>query len=536
MPASFMGKEIIVNTENEQTRIAIVENGDLVELFIENPEHERTLGDLYLARVRKIMPSIQAAFVDIGQKQDAFLHFSDLSDNLPELLGYLQDTNPEVGKAMAHSERHRQAGQRRHPRHAPVPSSKQEEGEQEEGEPAEVAAGEGEGNKPDPRRNARTRGQRRSAQHRSRQKSDDVVRPDEDDDEDERPAPPRQPLESYLKRDQRILVKIVKEPISTKGSRVSTDISLAGRFLVLVPLADYVAVSKKIISYKERRRLRTLAKSLLPEGFGVIVRTVAEGKNAKALDTDLRLLVEKWRKIERKLQGKPEPPMKVHDDVNMVSSIMRDLFTDDYDRILVDDPRVHRNIKSYVQAVAPQMAPAVQLYKGQEPVFAHAKIARDAAQAFESRVDLPSGGYLFIERTEAMYVVDVNSGRSGRGMTQEENSLRVNMEAARVITRQIRLRDIGGIIVVDFIDLRDDRNKQKVYDELKKEFRKDRAVTKILPMSDFGLIQITRQRLRPSITITFAGPNGSATPDLPKKAADADSDVKQEPPRREQRP
>ncbi|MDZ4699152.1 MAG: Rne/Rng family ribonuclease [Rhodothermales bacterium] len=299
--------------------------------------------------------------------------------------------------------------------------------------------------------------------------------------------------------------------MSAKGSRVSTDISLAGRFLVLVPLANYVAVSKKIFSYKERRRLRALAKSLLPEGFGVIVRTVAEGKKAKELDTDLRLLLDKWRKIEKKLQGSPAAPIVVHEDVNMASSVIRDLFSDDYDRILIDDPKLYRNVKNYVQAIAPHMVPAVQQHKGKRHIFQEARIAREVQQAFESRIELPSGGYLFIEHTEAMHVVDVNSGRAGRGLSQEDNSLKVDLEAVQAITRQVRLRDLGGIIVVDFIDLRLDRNRKKVYNELRKAFRQDRAVTKVLPMSDFGLIEITRQRLRPSITKTFAPSAGAIT-------------------------
>ncbi|MDX1740952.1 MAG: ribonuclease E/G, partial [Rhodothermales bacterium] len=288
---------------------------------------------------------------------------------------------------------------------------------------------------------------------------------------------------------------------------------------VLVPLADYVAVSRRIQSYKERRRLRTLAKSLLPKGFGLIVRTVADGKNAKALDTDLRLLLDKWRRIEKKLQERQQPPVVLHEDVSMVSSIIRDLFSEEFEQIIIDNPRLHRNVKSYVHAVAPHVAPRVKLHKGSEHVFARTKIDRSVQEAFEPRVNLPSGGYLIIEHTEAMHVVDVNSGRAGKGLSQEENSVRVNLEAARVLAKQLRLRDLGGIIVVDFIDLRDDRNRRKVYDELKKEFRKDRAVTKILPMSDFGLVQITRQRLRPSITTTqtssgeLVGDNGK-TPEI----------------------
>ncbi|MEO0559365.1 MAG: Rne/Rng family ribonuclease, partial [Bacteroidota bacterium] len=306
--------------------------------------------------------------------------------------------------------------------------------------------------------------------------------------------------ESLLKRGTRVICKITKEPISTKGPRVSTDISLAGRFLVLVPAADYIAVSKKIESAKERRRLRTLASSLKPDGFGVIVRTVASGRDAKSLDTDLRLLLEKWRKIEKKLAGRPEPPVLLYEDVNMVSSIIRDLFSEDYDRIVVDDPKVHRNVQAYVKAVAPQMLDKVELHRKNQPVFRSHGIERQVEEAFSKRVNMKGGGYLYIETTEAMHVVDVNSGRAGRGKSQKENLIAVNVEAAKEIAKQLRLRDLGGIIVVDFIDLRYDRDRKKVTDALKEAFKKDRAVTKLLPMSDFGLVQITRQRLRPSIT------------------------------------
>ncbi len=534
-----MGKEIIINAEKEQTRIAILEDGDLAELYIENPENTRTIGNIFLGRVRRIMPSIQAAFIDIGQKQDAFLHFSDLAENLPEWLEFLEQTNPSVEKFKLTPEHHRLVERRRRP-----PSrSRSHAARSEETGGEKSAETDGASQKSHHAvADAPTRSKRRSAQRRAQGERKDNERASGGKDRNERASGGKdrnerasggkdrnerasgdrgrgrredrnreRRLESYLRRDQRILVKISKEPISSKGSRVTTDISLAGRFLVLVPLADYVAVSKKIASYKERRRLRTLAKSLLPEGFGVIVRTVAEGRNAKALDTDLRLLLDKWHKIEAKLAGKPKPPLVVHEDVNMVSSVIRDLFSDDYDRILIDDPRLYRNIKGYIQAIAPQMAPAVRLHKGRKPIFEATGIARDVAEAFESRVNLPSGGYLFIEHTEAMHVVDVNSGRAGKGLTQEQNSLKVNLEAARVIARQVRLRDLGGIIVVDFIDMRSERNRKKVFDELKSAFRRDRAVSKILPMSDFGLIQITRQRLRPSITTTATGSNGAAS-------------------------
>ncbi|MCH8276247.1 MAG: Rne/Rng family ribonuclease [Bacteroidetes bacterium] len=503
-----MSKEIIINSDEEQTRIAIVENGELVELYIETQEHERTIGNLFLGRIRKIMPSIQAAFVDIGQKQDAFLHFSDLIDNLPDWLAFVREKEPNVSNFKA-DYLHRPVKVRRH-----HPSGKKGGGrasdsdddlEYEVEETGDGSSGKGRHHVTD----KKSRGKRRSAQHGHDRGKQDEKKTDRSQNHTSESADPS----TFLKRDLPILVRISKEPIQSKGSRITTDISLAGRFLVLVPMANYVAVSKKIMSFKERRRLRVLAKSLVPDGFGVIVRTVADGRNAKALDTDLRLLIEKWRTIEQKLTSNHEPPSVIHEDVNMVSSIIRDLFSEDYDRILIDSQRLYRNIRGYIQAVAPQMAAGVQLHRGNQPVFRAAKIDREVEQAFQSRVDLPSGGYLFIEQTEAMHVVDVNSGRAGKGLTQEENSVRVNLEAVMVISRQVRLRDLGGIIVVDFIDMRDDRNRRKIHDQLRREFRKDRAVTKVLPMSDFGLIQITRQRLRPSITTTFSMPEEKAGPD-----------------------
>jgi ribonuclease G len=422
-----MPKKIIFNVGEQQTRIAIVEDGELAELYIEDADNERTIGNLYLGRIRKVMPSIQAAFVDIGQEQDAFLHFSDLADNLPYLLKFLGLETPRV-------------------------------------EAVDVP----EGRK----------------------------------DWDKRPS-------DFLNRGQTILVQATKEPIANKGSRISTDISLAGRFLVLVPLQNYVAVSRKITDDQERRRLEALANSLIPDGVGVIVRTVAEDRDAKSLDKDLKLLMERWRRVEKRLKEKPKPPALVHEDVDMASSIVRDEFSGEYERILVDHEDLYHSIQSYVRAVGPDLVDRVELYEGREPVFEAAGIQRGADRAFKDRVELPSGGYLFIEQTEAMHVIDVNSGRSGKGMSQAENSLNVNLEAARVIARQIRLRDLGGIIVVDFIDLYDDDDKQKVYDELEQGFEEDRAVTKVLPMSDFGLVEITRQRLRPSITTTYSSANGA---------------------------
>ncbi|MCA1801436.1 MAG: Rne/Rng family ribonuclease [Rhodothermaceae bacterium] len=305
-------------------------------------------------------------------------------------------------------------------------------------------------------------------------------------------------LGSLLQPKQKMLVQIVKEPIGNKGPRVSTDITLPGRLLVLIPMGNYVAVSKRIRSFKERRRLRSTLSSMLPDGFGVIVRTVADGQDEKALKDDLQDLLDKWKNVMDNLRD-AKPTTLLHRDLDMTESLVRDLFSKNYDRILIDDPAMGKQLKHYVSRIAPDMVKNIELFRGKEHIFEHMKIARDVESIFSPRVKMPSGGYLIFEQTEAMYVVDVNSGRYAAKKAQEDNSLRTNLEAAREIAKQLRLRDIGGIIVVDFIDLQDDGNRKKVYDELKKEFRKDRAKTNLLPMSDFGLVQITRQRIRPSV-------------------------------------
>ncbi len=262
------------------------------------------------------------------------------------------------------------------------------------------------------------------------------------------------------------------------------------------------------------------------------MRTVAEGRDAKSLDTDLRLLIDKWRSIEAKLDGgRAKAPVLLYEDVNMVSSIVRDLFSEDFDRILVDDPKVFKNVQAYVKAVAPDMADKVELHRAATPVFRSVGIEKQVEEAFSRRVNMKGGGYLFIETTEAMHVVDVNSGRAGRGKSQKENMIAVNVEAAREVAKQLRLRDLGGIIVVDFIDLRLEADRRKVTNVLKEAFEKDRAVTKLLPMSDFGLVQITRQRLRPSITAQPEGDEPGADPAARAARAGA-GEIEQAPGRR----
>lgn len=417
-----MKNQIIIHSTEDQARIALLEDGELAQLFIQSEENQRTVGNIHVAKVHKVMSGIKAAFIDMGTPKDAFLHFSDAGDHLDEYISMLNGKNAI-------------------PNHV----------------------------KPD------LKNKEKLANHQKQALAGKILR-----------------------NGQKLLVQIVKEPIGSKGPRISTDITIAGRFLVLIPMGDYIAVSKKISNYKERRRLKNLLGDMVPDGFGVIVRTVAQGHDEKAIEDDLRDVLRKWEKILDKLEN-AKPPALLHRDLDMTESLIRDLFAKNYERVLVDDPKMYRQLKSYVGQIAPEMAQNVHQYKGKKNIFDQMGILEDVNSIFNPRVRMKSGGYLIFEQTEAMYVVDVNSGPYAAKARQEDNSLKTNLDAAREIAKQLRLRDIGGIIVVDFIDLRDDKNRKKIYDELKKEFRKDPAKTNMLGMSDFGLVQITRQRIRPSV-------------------------------------
>ncbi len=430
-----MDNQIIIHATDKQKRIALIENGELAQFFIESPENRRSVGDIYLAQVHKVMGGIRAAFIDLSTPKDAFLHFSDLGEHLEEYLVMLngREALPSKPLGVLHDFK-----------------KQRQDGKLKNMSPREATALE------------------------------------------------QNHLGNILKTGQKIIVQVVKEPIGSKGPRVSTDITMAGRFIVLIPFGDYVAVSKRIRSYKERRRLRGIMRDMLPDGFGVIVRTVADGQSEESLREDLKELHDRWVNITDQLKT-AKPTHLLHRDLDMTESLVRDLFSKNYKRILVDDANTYKSIKNYVKKFSPQHSNSVEQFKGKEHIFDHLKVSRDIESIFSPRVKMPSGGYLIFEQTEAMYVVDVNSGRYAAKKAQEDNSLRTNLEAAREIAKQLRLRDIGGIIVVDFIDLQHDSNRKKIYDEIKKEFRKDRAKTNILPMSDFGLMQITRQRIRPSV-------------------------------------
>lgn len=417
-----MKNQIIIHSSGKQTRIALIENGELSQIFIESEENQRTVGDIHLARVHKVMPGIRAAFIDIGLEKDAFLHFSDAGDHLGDYVRMLNGPRSISKEAQKDLDNFGNL----------TNNEKQ------------ILAG------------------------------------------------------RILQTNQKCLVQIAKEPIGSKGPRITTDISIAGRFLVLIPMGSGVAVSKKISNFRERRRLKTIVGSMLPEGFGVIVRTVADGQEKETIEDDMRMVLQKWERVIEKLET-ARPPKLLHKDLDMIESILRDLFAQSYDLVMIDDYTLYKEIREFVEKIAPKMAPAVQYYKGRDHIFDHYRISQDVNSIFGPRVRMPSGGYLIFEQTEAMYVVDVNSGPYAAKERQEDNSLRTNLEAAREIAKQLRLRDVGGIIVVDFIDLREEKNRKKIFDELKKEFKKDRAKTNLIGMSDFGLIQITRQRIRESV-------------------------------------
>lgn len=409
-----MKKEIYISSSISETRIAIVENGQLVELFVERPEHERMVGDIYLGKVVNVVQGMHAAFVDIGHEQDAFLHFSDIGDVLAEYDAFI-DLN----------------------------------------------------------------GKKEAVKNRK-----------------SRPIP---------KQGQEILVQIIKEPISNKGARVSTELSFPGRFLVLVPNSDVVGVSRKIYRVQEKRHLKKIVRDMKPDGFGVIVRTVAENKDEKTLRADLDGLVQKWKKLQHKLKNAKSPAL-IYKDVAMASSVIRDLFTSDVSRVRIDSKKLYKEITTYLRDVSPSLLHRIEYYNGKKPLFDHFGVEKEIEKSLSRKVWIPSGGHVIFDHTEAMVAVDVNSGKFIGGKQPEENILKVNLEAAREIARQLRLRDIGGIIVVDFIDMLNPRNKKRLYDEFRRELRKSRAQVNIAQISEFGLIEMTRERIRPSLLFAFSEP------------------------------
>ena len=447
-----------MNKTGDEIQVALVEEGRLVELIIERPESRRSIGDIYLGRVHKVVEGLKAAFVDIGQKSDGFLHFSDVGTTNEDYRALIEDDDDD------------------------------ENGGVDDGDADDAPQAARSGDEPAAAANVK-----QAARSGSKKPSAD------EQERAEKRQSYTQLIAAKLKPNDSILVQVIKEPISSKGSRLTSDITIAGRFMVLLPFGGgQVAVSRRVIARKERSRLKKLVRSILPEGFGAIIRTVAEDQEETLLKQDLEKLLAKWTQIEEKLQD-AAPPQLIFKEDTIISSVLRDSLTSDVTEIVANSALIHKETLNYIQWAAPEMVKNVTFYQGKLPLFEGYGIAKDVESIFSRKVWLKSGGYIIIEHTEAMVVVDVNSGRYAAKREQEENSLKTNLEAAREVVRQLRLRDIGGIIVVDFIDMLDQKNAKKVYDSMKTELRNDRAKSNILPMSDFGIMQITRERIRPSL-------------------------------------
>lgn len=418
-----MNKELIINAAPQGVEIALLEDKKLVELHHEKADGSFAVGDLYLGKVKKLIPGLNAAFVDVGFEKDAFLHYTDLSPYARSLLKFTQQAIIDNSTVLNFA---------------------------------------------------------------SFQVEPEIIKTGK--------------INEVLSGKPNILVQILKEPIAAKGPRLSCEISLPGRFVVITPFNDIVAVSRKIHSAEERKRLQKIVEAIKPKNFGVIVRTAAEGKNTAELHEDLAALVETWEIIQGNLKG-AVAPAKILSEQTKATSMLRDLLNEDFNRVVVNDRNIYNDTRNYIQRIAPEKADIVSYYHNGLPIFDQFGITKQVKAAFGKTVNLPSGAYLIIEHTEALHVIDVNSGYKSVGNNQEQNALETNMEAAAEISRQLRLRDLGGIIVVDFIDMKLPDNKRKLVETMEECMRPDRAKHAVLPISKFGLMQITRQRMKPEVNI-----------------------------------
>ncbi len=420
-----MTSEVIIDVQPKEISIALLEDKNLVEYQNETRSASFSVGNIYVAKVRKLMPGLNACFVDVGFERDAFLHYLDLGSQFSSYEKYLKQVQSDRKRLFPMSKASR------------LPDLKKDGS-----------------------------------------------------------------VQTTLKVGQEIMVQIVKEPISTKGPRLTCELSFAGRYLVLIPFNDKVSVSSKVKKSEERARLKQLIQSIKPKNFGVIVRTSAEGKRVAELDTELKILLKRWEDAITKVQKTTERPQVIFEETGRAVALLRDLFNPTYDGIYVNDDEIFHQIKDYVGLIAPEKAEIVKRYTGNVPIFDNFNITKQIKSSFGRTVNYKRGAYLIIEHTEALHVVDVNSGNRTRAENgQEANALEVNLGAADELARQLRLRDMGGIIVVDFIDMNLAEDRQMLYERMCKNMQKDRARHNILPLSKFGLMQITRQRVRPAMDV-----------------------------------
>ncbi len=420
-----MTSEVIIDVQPKEISIALLEDKNLVEYQTEPRSASFSVGNIYVAKVKKLMPGLNACFVDVGYSRDAFLHYLDLGPNYSSYEKYLKQVMSDRKKLFPISKATRQ------------PELKKEGS-----------------------------------------------------------------VQNILSQGQEVLVQVVKEPISTKGPRLTCELSFAGRYIVLIPFNDKVSVSSKIKKGEERTRLKQLIQSIKPKNMGVIVRTSAEGKRVAELDNELKTLVKRWEDAITKVQKTTQRPQIIYEETGRAVALLRDLFNPTYDGIYINDKDIFEEVKDYVSLIAPEKVDIVKMYNGQVPIFDNYNVTKQIKSAFGKTVNYKHGAYLIIEHTEALHVVDVNSGNRTRSENgQEANALEVNLGAADELARQLRLRDMGGIIVVDFIDMNLAEDRQLLYERMCKNMQRDRARHNILPLSKFGLMQITRQRVRPAMDV-----------------------------------
>ncbi len=417
-------KDLVVEVNSSEVSIALMENHRLIEFNRESVlGHSFAVGDVYLGKVKKILPALNAAFVDIGDEKEAFVHYLDLGLYFNAFDEFVKRTNPNSDLKGIYS-------------HIKIGQPLEKEGR----------------------------------------------------------------IENVLTQGQMIVCQIVKEPISTKGSRLTTEISLAGRNIVLLPFAEKVSVSQKIASKEEKKRLETLVKSILPRNYGAIIRTAAAGRNAAVLDAEVMSLIEKWESSWKKIASSKKVQL-LFTEYSKTTTILRDLLNDSFSNIYINDEKIYEETRKYISLISPDQEKIVKLYEGREPIFDHFEVTRQIKSSFGKVVPLKQGAYLVIEHTEALHVVDVNSGTRAKNKEQEQNTFDVNCYAAEEIARQLRLRDMGGIVVVDFIDMETSEHRNQLYKYMQQLMEGDRAKHNVLPLTKFGLMQITRQRVRPAIEL-----------------------------------
>ena len=422
-----MTSEIIIDAQPKEISIALLEDKRLVEYQREPREANFSVGNIYIAKVKKLMPGLNACFVDVGYERDAFLHYLDLGSQFNSFAKYLKQVQSDRKKLY------------------PIQKASKQPALQKDSS-----------------------------------------------------------IQNILQVGQEVMVQIVKEPISTKGPRLTGDISFAGRYIVLIPFSDKVNVSTKIKSGEERARLKQLIQSIRPKNFGVIVRTVAQGKRVAELDAEMKLLYGRWQDAITKVQKTQERPQLIFEEKGRAVGMLRDLFNPTYENIYVNDEEICNAVKNYITLIAPEKANIVKKYTGKVPIFDNFNVTKQIKSSFGKTINYGHGCYIIVEHTEAMHVVDVNSGNRTKEKEQEQNALDTNLGAADEIARQLRLRDMGGIIVIDFIDMNLAEDRQMLYERMCKAMQKDRARHNILPLSKFGLMQITRQRVRPAMDVDVA--------------------------------